>query len=754
MKKLFFSLCLFWAIASVSAQNFVPDANKVYNIVLTNSGLAIGPSSPGGSQPALEVLDNSASQAFNFIPTGAPDTYYLLTVDNNYLNKKSTDWDANWSTIFESSVNGTSSEWVITGTDSTSIILMTNATSKYMGFDGTTAGSSLYCDKGQNNWSGTFELRVAHVDVSPKFNILGNNVVFEIEKDRQSYPMIISASNQSNNINATVSAGFSISKSTFTPTDFANGGGKIQVDLSAPSANIGDSGKVVFSYTSGGVIYNLDTAIITAVPTYERVLIRNKAGNVVIGSSASNVLKPVLDSLDAENGSEYFFLRPVHRNVSDSLYYIVQDGDYKALMKNIGSHYEVDLGQLGDSLGVWKITPYENGVNHIFNVVNQLSLGADWVGINAGIWCDKGFNLNPTASPWSEWLFVSVETALDPSSSVLSNVQLSTGFLDKSFDGATTSYDVMVPADVDTVTLTGSTQSVLSTIAINPDTLVAGTPAVLSVVSQDSTSTTNYNFNLVKITFDKWAAGGENAIPTKYGWKCANGKWAAANSTDSTSARYFDNPVDFMYNGEVGWTGRVLYLNWDGNVTASGVYSYPVSLEGGKSYKFAGKYAWVSGVSVDYTAIPVDTLISTFTFGISTALDSTGVTLASVDSVVKPTDMMKKNFQDVSLTFIPATSGTYYLTIKNSSAIKAAIADLSMSRTDGLKNVTSRNIYAYVSNDMINIHGTLAGDAVKAYNIGGQLVKQLTANSDITSINLKSGVYLIKVNANVLKVIK
>jgi hypothetical protein len=256
---------------------------------------------------------------------------------------------------------------------------------------------------------------------------------------------------------------------------------------------------------------------------------------------------------------------------------------------------------------------------------------------------------------------------------------------------------------------------------------------------------------LVQLTFDKWAAGSETSgTPNQYGWKSLNATWGSTNSPNTWTSRYFDNPVGFMYNGVAGWTRRALYINWDGS-PAPGVYSYPVSLEGGKSYTFTGKYAWSSITPMD-TSNPLDTLSSTFTFAINPLSDNTGTPIASVDLVVKPSDLL--NLHDVKLTFAPVTSGIYYLTINNNDAIEAAVADLSISETTGFKNPVSSSIYATVSNQTINVHGTLAGDAVKVYNISGQMVKQLTANSDITSINLKSGVYLIKVNATVLKVVK
>jgi len=84
-----------------------------------------------------------------------------------------------------------------------------------------------------------------------------------------------------------------------------------------------------------------------------------------------------------------------------------------------------------------------------------------------------------------------------------------------------------------------------------------------------------------------------------------------------------------------------------------------------------------------------------------------------------------------------------------------AVADLAIGgSTTGFQSPLSSSIYATVTNQLVNVHGTLAGDAVKVYTESGQLIKQLTAKSDITSLQLNSGVYIIKVNAFALKVIK
>jgi hypothetical protein len=376
-------------------------------------------------------------------------------------------------------------------------------------------------------------------------------------------------------------------------------------------------------------------------------------------------------------------------------------------------------------------------------------LGTDNLNIGDGIWCDKTFKADPASGPWCEWNILSIVTALSESSSALSSVGLSSGFLDKPFDSATTSYDVFVAADVDAITVKGNTSSVLSTVATNPVDLITDVPAVLTVVSSDLASTTDYTFNLKKNGFYTWAANGSTTVdPSQYGWKCNNIWWDIANSSNNNNCRYFDNPEGYM-DGEAAFAGRALLMYWDGNVKADGVYSFPVSLEGGKQYTFTGKYAWSSVIPVDVDSIP---LSSTFTFGINTQSDNAGTSLASLDSIVQPTDLM--NFHAAKLTFTPETSGVYYLTIKNNAEIKAAVADLIITSGNGIKNALSGSVYATVSSKTVNVHGTVVGDAVRVYNISGQLVKQLTATSDVTSINLKSGVYLIKVNANVLKVVK
>ncbi|MDD4970355.1 MAG: T9SS type A sorting domain-containing protein [Paludibacter sp.] len=169
MKKLFMSLCLFLAISTVFAQTFVPDPNKIYNIVESTSNNVVGAS---GTQPALTVTANLASQAFRFVPTGSLDTYYVLSVNHKYFNKKNSD---GYSTIFESAISGTNSEWVIVGADATSIRLINNNNSKYLASDATSVGSSLYCDKAVDNTNGLYKLQEATFDATLPIEVYNEN---------------------------------------------------------------------------------------------------------------------------------------------------------------------------------------------------------------------------------------------------------------------------------------------------------------------------------------------------------------------------------------------------------------------------------------------------------------------------------------------------------------------------------------------------------------------------------------------------
>jgi len=160
MKKLYLSLYLFLAIPTVFALTFVPDPNKVYNFVESTSNNVIG---ANGTQPALTDKQDLASQAFHFVSTGETDTYYILNGDSKYLNKVSTNgYDTRFADTI--SVVGNNSKWVIVGADATTgIRLMMVNNSKYLSSDGTSYGSTLYCDKPVDHSNGLYKVQEATI---------------------------------------------------------------------------------------------------------------------------------------------------------------------------------------------------------------------------------------------------------------------------------------------------------------------------------------------------------------------------------------------------------------------------------------------------------------------------------------------------------------------------------------------------------------------------------------------------------------
>lgn len=164
MKKIFISLCLFLAVSTVFALNFVPDPSKIYNIVEVSSNNVIGVGT-AGNQPSLTDKADITSQAFTFVPVaGKADTYYVLSSTNLYINVNNTQ---SWATVAEAAINATDatkSEWVIDGADATTVgIGLKNNTTGYMGVDNTSLGNQVWTNKGPGNGHYLYKLQEATI---------------------------------------------------------------------------------------------------------------------------------------------------------------------------------------------------------------------------------------------------------------------------------------------------------------------------------------------------------------------------------------------------------------------------------------------------------------------------------------------------------------------------------------------------------------------------------------------------------------
>jgi len=138
---------MIWALVTNVQAAFVTNSGTYYSIKQINTtDLVID---ANATQPIVKTLAaGTNTQAFQFIPTGTADTYYLQNAAGDFLNKSAAN---NWTTIYSATTDGTNSQWLLLGTDATSIKLRTvsrlTSTNNYLATQGTAAtGSSLYTD--------------------------------------------------------------------------------------------------------------------------------------------------------------------------------------------------------------------------------------------------------------------------------------------------------------------------------------------------------------------------------------------------------------------------------------------------------------------------------------------------------------------------------------------------------------------------------------------------------------------------------
>jgi hypothetical protein len=260
----------------------------------------------------------------------------------------------------------------------------------------------------------------------------------------------------------------------------------------------------------------------------------------------------------------------------------------------------------------------------------------------------------------------------------ITGITLTTGAnMTPAYAQATTSYTIMAPANISSVSITAAVNPTVANVTNNGGSISASsTSKVLTGHSYNgSMSTVDYTFNWGgNYTLPDWDANGSTdatmSIPTVYGWRATPTlNWGAANTGVSGTVRYMDinsgagvSGVPYTYNGG-NYTGRILFQRWDGS--PSRVYSYPIYLEGCKSYNFTGKVAWNS-----------NTTAPTVTFRINSANDNTGTTYGSTDVVTGAAGTLV----DVNLSkFSVPTTGVYYITTTSSTQALISIADLAIS---------------------------------------------------------------------------
>jgi hypothetical protein len=277
-----------------------------------------------------------------------------------------------------------------------------------------------------------------------------------------------------------------------------------------------------------------------------------------------------------------------------------------------------------------------------------------------------------------------------------------------------------------------------------------------------------------------WAGpnGTGTGLPTAYGWDATGAAvpWNPANST-SGGVRYLDVNTSTSPNHLLGsnvFVGRLLTIRWDGTL-GSNVYYYPVTLEANKSYEFSMVYEhWNNGV----IGAPI-------TVGISRTKTSAGIYHSATYATVE-----KNRLQNATFSFTSTEAGQYYITFTGASGTMYGIGNLqlkSVSYESGLvigKNypgayadmeiayisyqdgafaplvITSNDSFAGVhkyhisiSGNMLTVSNLQRESQLSIFDVMGRCISHGQVRSNSFSINLESGVYVLRVDGKSTKVL-
>ncbi len=382
---------------------------KRYYIRNTSSeGLVIGNHSIE-NVPALTDNLGAASQRFLLRPVHPTlnDSLYYLIQDETYrmiIKAFSSPWDVEFASSSDEAM------WRIAPQANGTCSISNFVTGKALGTDGIAVDSRLYDDKvfaPAPTAKPYCEWKMINTDslsVFGVFKIAEKNQVIAIEKDFQSFPINITTNGVKETITAASTTGFILDKNAFTTTDVTNAAGKLKIRISS-TAPLGTVGHVYFSRASNAIPF--DTLTLTSVAVLPRYYIMNtSSANLVIGND-STMKVPALTETKSDI-SQKFIIRPLHPAISDSLYYLIQDGDYRMLAKDKANAWNTTFG-VSSNEAIWKIIPMSNGTIAIENFVTKKALGSDAITINSWLFDDKTFSAAPVAAPYCEWLLIGMD---------------------------------------------------------------------------------------------------------------------------------------------------------------------------------------------------------------------------------------------------------------------------------------------------------------------------------------------------------
>lgn len=718
MKKLYLLLILV-AASFYAHATFVPNSALLYNIVQTNSNFTLGMI---GTQPVVQTANSRTSQAFQFIAvSGKTDTYYLQNQDGFYLNRKtSVTWDY-WSVNFETTINGTESEWTIVGEES-GFRLMLNSNSLYLASDAITNGSPLYCDKAADHANGVFKV-VEAVVVREVFEIADRTLGIEVEKDVQPYPVTITCSGVYEDIYARATTGFTVNKTKLSPEEFLANGGKQKIEVSTTAAP-GTKGYVFFAVGTGNQETVFDTLWVTSVAKQKRFYIRNTSSDgLVIGNHSTENVPALTDNLGA--ASQRFIIRPVNPAVNDSLFYLIQDVDYRMIIKAFSSPWDTDFGNSSDE-AKWKITPQPNGTCYMTNFVTGKVLGTDGISVDSRLYDDKSYTPAPTEKPFSEWKLINVDSV-----SVFGVFRIAEKnqiiAIEKDFQSFPINITTSgVKETISAVATTGFEldQSVFTTTDVQT---AAGKLKIRISCTAPLGTIGHVYFSRTSnvIPFDTLTLTSVAVLPRYYILNTSSTGLVIGNDSTNTQPALTENKMDITQKFIVrplnpAVNDSLYYVIQDGDYRL---------LAKDKANAWSTTFAVVKSNETIWKIIPMGSgTVALENFVTKKVLGSDALTLNSW------------LWDDKTYTAAPIAAPycEWMLVDMNGSA---------------LKEVQGSNLNVLVNNGIVHIQGIKTNETISVFNLFGRLVQERTSDSNSASIPLNPGFYIVKVGSKTAKVV-
>ena len=332
------------------------------------------------------------------------------------------------------------------------------------------------------------------------------------------------------------------------------------------------------------------------------------------------------------------------------------------------------------------------------------------------------------------------------------------GVLGADFSASTTSYTAYIaPNAAKSVVINGNPTAFAPVVSKTVDMTTSNPMATLNVSSPDGLHSKAYDFTFVETNMNQHWKGmgttGLRSLPCYWGWQCntSNVLWTAAGSGSSRYQDITTGYTELVNNVSQAWTGRLLYIRWDGVTSTAGVYSYPVRLQKGNSYNINFKLAWINNSTVP-----------TYTVALADNIDGSNP-VVSTSFVASST---KQQFKPGSLSVIPSESGVYYLTFKSSTACLGGVTDMALvdngpvsyiqatpatlSFTPSARLKTIKVLAGAITEDIILTKSTSDYTLSKSTITVAEATADGGINIDITSIGTADGVDTITLKSGAL----